>query len=266
MNYQDISNIYSSNIIPSNYTTINPYINSSNIAPSNYTTINTYTSSTPITSQTSTISEQFGLSETFNNLNITENMTGTGTVTTYEMGTTYGMGSYGLTAMNGMGTTYETLGLTGMGTGMGTSTTYGMSGMTGMTGTIGMTGTLGMTGMGGMTGIGGMTGNITGINDNLYDKTKLHIKNDKIYFESISENGDRQYIFSYNGVTHQAILKINPETDEPYANTKFMNLIKYILDISNNESDAYIKSICNKIIMKDKNIYNKLKNKIKITI
>jgi len=100
----------------------------------------------------------------------------------------------------------------------------------------------------------------------LYDKIKLVIKNELIFFEVLPNDNSRVYIFNYKGITKKVILKINPKSGEPYANLKFMELVQILDDIRLNDENSNIKKAINSIIKNDPFISNKIFNKIKITI
>jgi hypothetical protein len=100
----------------------------------------------------------------------------------------------------------------------------------------------------------------------LYDKIKLVIKNELIFFEVLPNDNSRVYIFNYKGITKKVILKINPKSGESYANLKFMELVQILDDIRLNDKNSDIKNAINSIIKNDPFISNKIFNKIKITI
>lgn len=94
----------------------------------------------------------------------------------------------------------------------------------------------------------------------------LKIKNKNFEFEANSSYHNRYYYLKYNNKKTNVILKINPNTDEPYSNPKFMRLIKELDYISNYEKDIDIVSKCQTIIRRDKYIKQKMDRKMKITI
>jgi len=100
----------------------------------------------------------------------------------------------------------------------------------------------------------------------IYDKIKLVIKNELIFFEVLPNNNSRVYIYNYKGVTKNVILKINLKTGKPYANLKFMELVQILDDVRLNDNNNDIKKAIDTIIMNDPFIFNILHNKIKITI
>ena len=98
------------------------------------------------------------------------------------------------------------------------------------------------------------------------EKMKISIKNDQIFFESSSHDNKRVYIFSYKGVTKRVVLKINPDNNESYANSKFMDLIEILKNIKQIDDDINIVSIISHIMNNDPYIRKKISKKINITI
>jgi hypothetical protein len=152
---------------------------------------------------------------------------------------------------------------------VGNSGTFGYSGTSahpsfGNSGTFGYSGTSAHPNVGN-SGSHGYTG--TNYNELISpEKMKISIKNDQIFFESSSHDNKRVYIFSYKGVTKRVVLKINPDNNESYANSKFMDLIEILKNIVEIDDDINIVSIIIHIMNNDPYIRRKINKKINITI
>jgi hypothetical protein len=284
---QELNNMYSSSVPQLNYTSYssampstdeyilsqelnNIYLSAVSSAPqqlimeSNYTTVfnpSGYTGMYGINQTYGYTSGSTGTSQSYG-------YTGTNQSNLYATGLTGASQSYGYTGTNQ--SNLYAYGLTG------TSQSYGYTGtnqsnvyMNELTGTSQSYGyTYGPSGAPyiGQVGYSGMSGTNQSCSHTLYNKIKLVIKNELIFFEVLPNDNSRVYIFNYKGITKKVILKINPKNGESYANLKFMELVQILDDIRLNDENSDIKKAINNIIMNDPFISSKIYNKIKITI
>jgi len=103
--------------------------------------------------------------------------------------------------------------------------------------------------------------------DLIYNSTKLSINNDDIKFKSeLIAPYTYKYLFLYKNIKFDTILKINPINYEHFANSKFIDMVKIIENLSINEDDIEIKLICKSITNHDYFVNKVLSKKIVISI
>jgi hypothetical protein len=103
--------------------------------------------------------------------------------------------------------------------------------------------------------------------DLIYNSTKLSINNDDIKFKSeLIAPYTYKYLFLYKNIKFDTILKINPINYEHFANSKFIDMVKIIENLSINEDDIEIKLICKSITNHDYFVNKVLSKKIVIPI
>jgi hypothetical protein len=103
--------------------------------------------------------------------------------------------------------------------------------------------------------------------DLIYNSTKLSINNDDIKFKSeLIAPYTYKYLFLYKNIKFDTILKINPINYEHFANSKFIDMVKIIENLSINEDDIEIKLICKSITNHDYFVNKVISKKIVISI